>query len=248
MEPAGPTTYYEVLGVPRDATEAELRHAYLAKVAQLRPERFAEAPVEVTAALDRASALMDEAWRTLGDPGLRAEYDRDLEAGVDSRLRRAERVWALERQLGWTLSPAYGLEPPKAPPGQASLRPAHAERPHPESEGAGLAGGASVPTDRGDVSPAFASLEVLADWLGPHRRLPKTVTVPRVEGMRASEAFYAVAQADLEINFVRLTENPTGGDGLVVDQDPPPGTLVRRHSRLTVHVVHPASETGISLS
>lgn len=238
--------YYEALGVPRDASADELRHAYLSKAAQLREERFAGAPRNVIAALGQASAVIDEAWRTLSDDDRRAAYDRDLDQASDSRRRRAERIWALERELGWSLSAVYGLEPPEVPDQLAMA--ASAGPSASDTDSAGLAGPFSVPSERGDVSPVFASLEVLANWLGGHHREPKTVAVPNVRGLRASKAFYAVARSDLEINFVRLTENPGGGDGMVIDQDPAPGTVVRRHSKLTVHVVHPSAESGISLS
>jgi hypothetical protein len=241
--------YYDVLGVPQDATEGELRHAYLAKADRLRRERFAGAPGNVMAALEQASAVVDQAWRTLSDDALRAAYDRDLDRAADSRRAGAERIWALERALGWSLSPAFGLEPSETEP-VAPIEAAGSGRAEAAdgAQGSGLAGPTSVPSERGDVSFPLASLEILANWLGGHPRASRTVSVPNVRGMRASEAFYAVAQADLEINFVRLTENPGAGDGVVIDQDPPPGTVVRRHSRLTVHVVHPPVESGISLS
>jgi beta-lactam-binding protein with PASTA domain len=72
------------------------------------------------------------------------------------------------------------------------------------------------------------------------------VTVPDVRRLRASEAFYAVGQSDLRIKFVRLTEHPAGGDGIVVDQDPSPGSSVRRSSTVTVQVVHPVAEEDTS--
>lgn len=248
MDGARPN-YYETLGVPRDATADELRHAYLAKAGQLRAERFAGAPPNVAAALEQASSVVDKAWHTLSDDDLRAAYDRDLDEADDSRRRRAERIWALERELGWPLSPVYGLEPPeyrRRPPDRGAPEPSHPDGDRHTAEG--LAGPTSIPSEHGEVFPVLASLEVLANWLGGRRREAKTVSVPDVCGLRASEAFYAVARADLAINFVRLTENPGGGDGVVIDQDPQPGVVVRRHSKLTVHVVHPAVESGISLS
>ncbi len=244
-------SHYETLGVPRDATLDEIRHAYLAKAAQLRPERFAGAPANVVAAVEEAEGVIDEAWRVLGDEVLRADYDRELLEQDDSYRARAESVWAMERELGWPLSPVFGLEPPQVIPGSyRAAAPSAAEGPGAlpaRSGGVGLAGPVSVPSQRGDVFPLITSLETIANWLAPRGRTSKTVSVPDVRGLRASEAFYAVAQADLEINFVRLTENPTGGDGTVVDQDPAPGASVRRHSRLTVQVVHPKPDAGISL-
>ena len=56
--------------------------------------------------------------------------------------------------------------------------------------------------------------------------------LPRVRGGGAAAP--AAGQA------VRLTERPMAVDGLVVDQDPPPGT-VRRGGQLTVQIWHPAA-------
>jgi beta-lactam-binding protein with PASTA domain len=45
---------------------------------------------------------------------------------------------------------------------------------------------------------------------------------------------------------VRLTDNPVG-DGIVVAQDPVAGARVRRHSTLTIQVVHrSADDSGAS--
>jgi hypothetical protein len=54
--------------VPRDASAEEIRHAYLAKSARLRPERFARAPDDVVDAVTQAVAAIDEAWRVLAIP------------------------------------------------------------------------------------------------------------------------------------------------------------------------------------
>jgi|GEM_PF-1720431 hypothetical protein len=235
--------YYEVLGVQRDATDEEVRHAYLAKAAQLRPERFVEAPDDVIAAVNRASVVIGEAWNVLGDVALRARYDSELDqAGQISvethghrstwRHRHAEHVWAMERELGLPLTSVLGVQPPNGD---------DASKPYPDdAQFEGLAGKVMSPSQQWLVSPIYdplACLETLANWLGPHEKISRTVTVPNVCGMRASEVFYAVAQADLRINFVRLTEHPTG-DGIVVDQHPPAGVPVRRNSTLTVQVVH----------
>ena len=80
--------------------------------------------------------------------------------------------------------------------------------------------------------------------MGPHPRVGRTVTVPDVTGMRAADAFDAVALADLRIAFVRLTDDTGGGQGIVVDQDPPAGSSAARNSTLTVHVVYPATPFG----
>jgi hypothetical protein len=101
--------------------------------------------------------------------------------------------------------------------------------------------GSPVEWYRSPLADALAPLEELANWLGPDGRGSKTVIVPDVRGMKASEAFYEVAKADLHMKFVRLTENPAGVDGTCVDQDPAPGSSARRHSTVTVQVWHPTA-------
>ncbi len=244
--------HYETLGVSRDATLEEIRRAYLAKQTQLSPERFVGAPSNVLEAVSQANGVIDDAWQVLQDPDKRADYDVQLDQGDqlggDSRRARAEHVWAMERELGWHLSPVYGLEPPTAMP---RAFPASPPSTNGAPEGQGGAKGLvqrSYPTLEGNVSPVFSGLETVAEWLAPRRRTNPEVTVPDVCGLRASDAYYTVAKSDLHINFVRLTENPAGGDGTVVDQYPPAGTSVRRGSTLNVQVVHPTRPEAISLS
>jgi hypothetical protein len=66
--------HYDVLGVPPDATRAEVRRAYLALAREHHPDR-------VGGSLDRMQAL-NQAWETLGDPDLRRRYDRTLAGPV----------------------------------------------------------------------------------------------------------------------------------------------------------------------
>ena len=46
QEPADNSRLYEVLGVPKDATEAQIRKAYLVKAKQMHPDKGGN-PVEV---------------------------------------------------------------------------------------------------------------------------------------------------------------------------------------------------------
>ena len=69
--------HYEVLGVGRDATAAQIRSAF---------RRLARAHHPDTSTSGSADALapINDAWRVLGDPALRREYDRSLAAGQSS--------------------------------------------------------------------------------------------------------------------------------------------------------------------
>jgi molecular chaperone DnaJ len=68
--------YYEVLGVPRDASEDELKRAYRKLAMQYHPDRNREEDAEV-----RFKEIA-EAFDVLRDPQKRAAYDRYGHAGV----------------------------------------------------------------------------------------------------------------------------------------------------------------------
>lgn len=70
--------YYEILGVPRNATEAELKKAYRRLAMKYHPDRNPDD--------DQAEARFKEAkeaFEILGDPRKRAAYDQFGHAGVD---------------------------------------------------------------------------------------------------------------------------------------------------------------------
>jgi hypothetical protein len=68
-------TYYEVLGVQRDATPAAIRRAYATLARRYHPDRHAGAPAEVRSANERAMQAVNEAWTVLSDPVARRRYD-----------------------------------------------------------------------------------------------------------------------------------------------------------------------------
>jgi curved DNA-binding protein CbpA len=65
-------TFYEVLGVSRDAGSEEIRRAYVAQARQLHPDTGS------AAADPQAMQALNEAWRVLRDPARRAAYDLSL--------------------------------------------------------------------------------------------------------------------------------------------------------------------------
>jgi curved DNA-binding protein CbpA len=203
--------YYEILGLPRDASSDEIHHAYSAKATQLLPARAEGAPPNVIEAVNKARAVIDDAGRILGDAVLRSEYDFAIDRAAESGSS-AESVSRL----------------------------------HDDQTSSGLAGPRMSRSQEWFTSPlgdAYAGLEELAEWLGPHSpRGPRMVTVPDLRGIEAGEAFYVVAKAELHINFVHMTESQEG-EGLVISQDPPAGVSVRRHSTLTVEVVYSGTPT-----
>ena len=69
--------YYETLGLPRNATEAELKQAYRRLAMKFHPDRNPGDP-----AAEAAFKEVKEAWEVLKDPRKRAAYDQFGHAGV----------------------------------------------------------------------------------------------------------------------------------------------------------------------
>jgi curved DNA-binding protein CbpA len=79
------TDHYEILGVARAASSAELKSAYLRLIREFTPENDPE-----------RFRLISEAYRTLSHPDRRAAYDREaaLPASIESELEGIERLAA----------------------------------------------------------------------------------------------------------------------------------------------------------
>ena len=71
--------YYEVLGIGRDASEADLKKSYRRLAMQHHPDRN-EGDLDSEAKFKEAK----EAFEVLNDPRKRAAYDQFGHAGVDS--------------------------------------------------------------------------------------------------------------------------------------------------------------------
>jgi beta-lactam-binding protein with PASTA domain len=94
---------------------------------------------------------------------------------------------------------------------------------------------ATVPSP---VGLAAAALDGLVSWLAPSRQ-PRFVKVPDFRSRRVSETFLLALQAGVTTEVVRLTKHPAPVDGVVVLQDPSPGTRVKRDSTVFLIVRHP---------
>lgn len=68
---ADPGDYYAVLGVPRDASDADIKKAFRKLAHDFHPDRVGEDQAKI----DRFKSVR-EAYETLSDPGRRATYDR----------------------------------------------------------------------------------------------------------------------------------------------------------------------------
>jgi hypothetical protein len=71
-------THYETLGVPRTATPEEIRRAYHSEARRWHPDRSAGRSAAEAKRADEAMRRVNEAWRVLGDPARRRDYDRSL--------------------------------------------------------------------------------------------------------------------------------------------------------------------------
>jgi beta-lactam-binding protein with PASTA domain len=84
-----------------------------------------------------------------------------------------------------------------------------------------------------------AALDAVIGWLAPARRKSRVVRVPDFRSMRVTRAWEPAYAAGVKLRIYRLTEHPAPVDGLVVEQEPNPGTRVRRGSTVTLTVLHP---------
>jgi molecular chaperone DnaJ len=75
---AGKRDYYEVLGIPRDASEEDIKKAYRKLAFKLHPDRN-PGNKDAEAAFKEAA----EAYEVLGSPDTKARYDQFGHAGVD---------------------------------------------------------------------------------------------------------------------------------------------------------------------
>jgi len=70
-------SHYEILGVPRSASAAEIRKAYLGLARERHPDRFTD-PAEKKTAHDFFADLTT-AFNTLSNETNRKEYDQEVE-------------------------------------------------------------------------------------------------------------------------------------------------------------------------
>lgn len=82
-EPAGtPSTAYDVLGVQRDASDAEVKKAYHQLAQIWHPDKNVDGSPEAVATATRRFAEISAAWEVLRDPRRRARYDAGLDLGL----------------------------------------------------------------------------------------------------------------------------------------------------------------------
>lgn len=142
----------------------------------------------------------------------------DVLGDPDSRMRYDEAV-GLRRTGGGLGQPGTGFESAGMAPAELGIAGELAD---------GLLGGL---------------LALLPDQLAPRRRRNRPALVPDVRGLFYPVCLEAATRYGLHVRIVRLTPRPMAVDGLVIDQDPRPPSLVSRGDKLTVQLWHaPARE------
>ncbi|MDP1773305.1 MAG: molecular chaperone DnaJ [Methylobacter sp.] len=74
--------FYKLLGVDRNASDAEIKKSYRSKAMKHHPDRNKDNPVEAEAKFK----LIKEAYEVLSDPKKRSAYDQFGHAGVDASM------------------------------------------------------------------------------------------------------------------------------------------------------------------
>ncbi len=74
--------FYKLLGVDRNASDAEIKKSYRSKAMKFHPDRNKDNPVEAEAKFK----LIKEAYEVLSDPKKRSAYDQFGHAGIDPSM------------------------------------------------------------------------------------------------------------------------------------------------------------------
>jgi peroxiredoxin len=85
-------TYYTLLEIPETATAEEVAAAYERERERYRSERVVALGDEFRRIAEQRTAALDQAYATLSDTALRAEYDRGLGGGASPRGARGGRL------------------------------------------------------------------------------------------------------------------------------------------------------------
>ena len=104
------STYYEMLGVPASASSDDIKKAFRREIAKYHPDKVQHLGKEFQEIAAVKAAELTQAYKTLSDDTLRAEYDALMAEGIGQPGHHA---------------PA----PAPAPPPPAAPRPAEATRP-----------------------------------------------------------------------------------------------------------------------
>jgi len=83
--------YYEILGVPSDATHEQIKEAYIYKVNIYHPDRLAGTTERIRRKAEEELKKVNEAYAVLSSPGKRRQYDAKRFGSISkSDLRKAK--------------------------------------------------------------------------------------------------------------------------------------------------------------
>ena len=112
-------TYYDLLGISRDATTEEIRAAYIKLAQQHHPDTCGDEDTDLLLLSDedlsqtRAFKILTFAYQTLKDPKLRAEYDSELPILIpgwsEARNEYEQKFEQLQEQRHKTQSEKKGI-------------------------------------------------------------------------------------------------------------------------------------------
>jgi curved DNA-binding protein CbpA len=110
--------FYEILQIPTDADEREIKNAYHRLARELHPDKASSA--EETKDFEKRFAQVSAAYNTLKDSGKRAEYDKRAQGGAGNHAAPAA---PRKTATAAVLSAGRGVPQPKASPHAASAGP-----------------------------------------------------------------------------------------------------------------------------
>jgi len=79
-------TYYALLGLPRTASFEDVKHAFRREIAKYHPDKVQHLGPEFEEIAASKAAVLTQAYKTLGDPEARAEYDARIGESAPERV------------------------------------------------------------------------------------------------------------------------------------------------------------------
>jgi hypothetical protein len=108
MRPSAAETHYDVLEVPRTATQEQIRSSYLELVARYHPDKHSGNPLQELAA--QKLAMINAAYEVLSSAARRAEYDGLFDQAGQAGVRAGVRAGgAGRRPIPWRLKVAGAI-------------------------------------------------------------------------------------------------------------------------------------------
>lgn len=173
-----------------------------------------------------------EAKMALLAPGMIADATTKVLVAIDRA--RAALEEARETLTDRAARQQYDIEVGIVRPGTGLAR----TRPVPSAAGWGPGWASEL---GGRQSAIAVALGFAADALAPRRRLARRVLVPDARGLFVTPARRLMKLRGLHIEVVQLTQHPMPVEGVVVEQSPSAGAVLRRADTVTVQVWHPAA-------